>query len=240
MPVTQNPRREFLTRAVLTGLAVPSLAIAVPQPFLLMQEQKAGKNESSEEISPAEDLMREHGLLNRILLIYDEHLRRLNAKQDFDPAILASAADIIKRFVEDYHEKLEENYLFPRFRKAGKLVDLVDVLLAQHQAGRRVTARIQQLATAAVVKDAAKRRDLSDLLQSFIRMYRPHEAREDTVLFPAFHSIVSKNEYDSLGEEFEKQEDELFGEDGFFKVLDQVASLEKKLGIYDLSKFTPS
>ena len=238
MPSAQNPRREFLTRAVLTGLAVPSLAF--PEPHFLMENEKTEKSQPSEEVSPAEDLMREHGLLNRILLIYDEHLRRLNAKQDFDPAILASAADIIKRFVEDYHEKLEENYLFPRFRKAGKLVDLVDVLLAQHQAGRRVTARIQQLATATVVKDAAKRRDLSDLLQSFTRMYRPHEAREDTVLFPAFHSIVSKNEYDSLGEEFEKQEDELFGEDGFFKVLDQVASLEKKLGIYDLSKFTPS
>src|SRR5438477_825533 len=109
MPVTQNPRREFLTRAVLTGLAVPSLAIAVPQPFLLMQEQKAGKNESSEEISPAEDLMREHGLLNRILLIYDEHLRRLEAKQEFDPGVLKGAAAIMRKFVGDDHEKLEED-----------------------------------------------------------------------------------------------------------------------------------
>lgn len=237
MPAAQTFRREFLTRAVLTGLAVPSLALAAPHS--LIEDEKTEKSKPSEEVSPAEDLMREHGLLNRILLIYDAHLGLLNGKQDFDPAILASAADIIKRFVEDYHEKLEENYLFPRFRKAGKLVDLVEVLLAQHQAGRRVTARIQQLATAAVVKDAAKRHDLSDALQSFIRMYRPHEAREDTVLFPAFHGIVSKNEYDSLGEEFEKKEDELFGEEGFFKVLDQVAALEKKLGIYDLSRFTP-
>src|SRR5437868_1335104 len=176
MPSAQNPRREFLTRAVLTGLAVPSLAF--PEPHFLMENEKTEKSQPSEEVSPAEDLMREHGLLNRILLIYDEHLRRLNAKQDFDPAILASAADIIKRFVEDYHEKLEENYLFPRFRKAGKLVDLVDVLLAQHQAGRRVTARIQQLATAAVVTAAAKRRALSAVVQAFTRLHRPHDALE--------------------------------------------------------------
>jgi hemerythrin-like domain-containing protein len=70
-------------------------------------------------------------------------------------------------------------------------------------------------------------------------MYRPHEAREDTVLFPAFRSIVSRHEYDALGEDFEKKEDELFGEDGFFKVVDQVAQLEKKLGIFELSQFTP-
>ena len=36
----------------------------------------------------------------------------------------------------------------------------------------------------------------------FVRMYEPHEAREDTVLFPQFRKIVSKHEYDALGEEF--------------------------------------
>jgi hemerythrin-like domain-containing protein len=70
-------------------------------------------------------------------------------------------------------------------------------------------------------------------------MYRPHEAREDTVLFPAFRSVVSAHEYDALGDDFEKKEDELFGEDGFFKVVDKVAELEKKLGIYELAQFTP-
>jgi hypothetical protein len=50
---------------------------------------------------------------------------------------------------------------------------------------------------------------------------------------------VSAHEFDSLGEDFEKKEDELFGEDGFFKVVDQVAGIEKKPGIYDLVQFTP-
>jgi hemerythrin-like domain-containing protein len=39
---------------------------------------------------------------------------------------------------------------------------------------------------------------LVQALAAFNAMYRPHEAREDTVLFPAFRKIVSKNEYDSL------------------------------------------
>lgn len=80
---------------------------------------------------------------------------------------------------------------------------------------------------------------LSDALRGFLRMYRPHEAREDTVLFPAFRSIVSSHEYDALGDDFEKKEDELFGDEGFFKVVDQVAELEKRLGIYELAQFTP-
>ena len=89
--------------------------------------------------------MREHGVLNRILLIYDEHLRMINAKRSFDGSVLVSAADIIRHFVEEYHEKLEEDFLFPRFRKANKLVSLVDTLQAQHKAGRDLTAKIREL-----------------------------------------------------------------------------------------------
>jgi hemerythrin-like domain-containing protein len=70
-------------------------------------------------------------------------------------------------------------------------------------------------------------------------MYAPHEAREDTVLFPAFRSIVSGNEYDSLGEDFEKKENQLFGEEGFERMVDKVAGIEKTLGLYDLAQFTP-
>ena len=231
-------RRQLLIGVSLVsgGLLVPATGL-VGRAFALPEKGK--EEDKNEEVSPAEDLMREHGALNRVLLIYGEELHRLEAKQDVDVGVLASAADIIRHFVEDYHEKLEEDYLFPRFRKAGKLVDLVDTLLQQHQAGRRLTEQIRALAVAATLKDETKRQQLMEALRSFIRMYRPHEAREDTVLFPAFRGIVSPHEYDALGEQFEKKEDELFGEDGFFKIVDQVAELEKKLGIYDLAQFTP-
>lgn len=236
MPDSSSTRRQFLQQTSVTSaaLVLPALAFANPQ------KPPADKKKDAEEISPAEDLMREHGVLNRILLIYDYHLHKLAAKQTFDGSVLASAADIIRHFVEDYHEKLEEDFLFPRFRKAGKLVPLVDTLLAQHKAGRDLTAQIRELASTATLKYVSDTDKLADALRSFLRMYRPHEAREDTVLFPAFRSVVSPHEYDALGDDFEKKEDEIFGEDGFFKVVDQVAGLEKKLGIYDLAQFTPT
>src|SRR5947207_2948605 len=123
---------------------------------------------------------------------------------------------------------------------AGELVYLVDVLLQQHQGGRKVTDITMQFATNQALKNLDDRRKLADSLRQFIRMYNPHEAREDTILFPEFRKIVSKNEYDSLGEDFEKKEHELFGEDGFEQMVDKVAGIEKKLGIYDLAQFTPN
>ncbi len=199
------------------------------------------KEEQSKEIDvgPPEDLMREHGVLKRVLLIYGEALRRLDARQVFPPEALSDAAKIIRTFVEDYHEKLEEDFLFPRFEKANQLVDLVKVLRTQHQAGRRVTDVTMRFANLQSLKNDSERAQLIASMEQFIRMYNPHEAREDTVLFPAFRKIVSPHEFDSLGEDFEKKEDELFGEDGFEKVADKVAGIEKHLGIYDLAQFTP-
>lgn len=236
MSETPATRRDFLRNTTITGATLLIPAAAQQKPA-----QEADKPKGDEGISPAEDLMREHGVLNRVLLIYDEHLRMLAAKKQFDGSILVNAADVIRHFVEDYHEKLEEEFLFPRFRKAGKLVTLVDTLQAQHKAGRELTAQIRELAGLGTFKYVASSDSdkLSEALRAFLRMYRPHEAREDTVVFPAFRTIVSAHEYDALGDDFEKKEDELFGDEGFFKVVDQVAQLEKKLGIYELAQFTP-
>jgi hemerythrin-like domain-containing protein len=229
--MNQSSRRHFIKGA---GIFIAASGLAAAANTFAKEEEKP-----NEAVSPPEDLMREHGVLKRILLIYGEAIRRIEADEDLPPEPLADSAKIIREFVEDYHEKLEENFLFPRFKKANKLVDLVNVLLQQHQAGRRLTNMTMHLATNQALKNDDDRRDLADSMRQFIRMYNPHEAREDTVLFPAFHGIVSAHEFDSLGEDFEKKEDELFGADGFFKVVDQVAEIEKKLGIYDLAQFTP-
>ena len=234
MPEELDPtRRRFLNVAAAGGAAVLISGVSGTA------SARGDKDEKEEDVSPAEDLMREHGLLNRVLLIYGEALRRIDAKEDLPPEPLADSARIIRTFIEDYHEKLEEDFLFPRFKKANKLTDLVAVLLQQHKAGRQLTETTLRLSTAPTLKSPDGRAQLADSLRRFVRMYRPHEAREDTVLFPAFRGIVSPHEYDSLGESFEKKEHELFGEDGFEKMVDRVAGIEKSLGIYDLAQFTP-
>jgi hemerythrin-like domain-containing protein len=220
---------------VTSGLVLPLNSLA-QQKGAEPKKAEPKKEEKEEEVSTNEDLMREHGVLNRILLIYDEALRRIRAKQDFDLGVIGNAAGLIKSFIEDYHEKLEENYLFPRFEKAGKLIELTVVLRAQHAMGRRITERLM----ASAKSKEKDRSGMAESLEQFIRMYRPHEAREDTVLFPAFHEIVSPHEYDALGEEFESIERKTFGGDGFDMAVAKVTELEKQLGVYDLAQFTPN
>ncbi len=234
-----DSRRQFLGGVTAGGLVLSACSTARES---AMKKEGPGtkKEESDDEVSPAEDLMREHGVLKRILLIYREGIQRIDTKEDLPPDLLTASANLIRRFIEDYHEKLEEDYLFPRFRKAGSLVELVETLTAQHQRGRSLTDTILRLSTAAGLKNAQDRQKLRDTLHLFVRIYEPHEAREDTVLFPAFRKLVARNEYDALGEGFEKREHELFGEEGFEKNVEEVARIEKALGIYDLAQFTPA
>src|SRR5262249_4225826 len=128
---------------------------------------------------------------------------------------------------------------FPEFEKRKRLTELTAVLRKQHQAGRVVTDVVLRVADADRIRNEDSRKDLVNAGEAFIRMYRPHEAREDTGLFPALHKIPTEKRMDGLGDQFEKEEDRLFGDEGFEKTVDQVAQIEKQLGIYEPDQFTP-
>lgn len=226
-------RRTFLGRAAGAGIAL----VALGGPVAAAGATKK-KDKDDDEVGPTEDLMREHGILRRLLLVYGEGIRRLEARQTVEPEVLAHAASIIRTFIEAYHEKDEEQFIFPRFQKAGQLVDLVATLLKQHQAGRVLTADILKRATKAGLASAADRPKLVESMRLFIRMYEPHAAREDTVLFPAFRELVGEKELARLQDVFEDKEKALPG-GGFEKVLAEVVKIEQSLGLYELAQFTP-
>lgn len=232
-----STRRQALVGVGVIGLTLPgpiARAVGAGKPN---GAKVTGKKE--EDIGPGEDLMREHGVLRRVLLVYGEIARRLETTAEVDAGLIQRCALLIRSFVEDYHERQEEEMVFPRFERAQKLVELVGVLRAQHQAGRKVTERVRGLATVSSLKDPERRFLLRDELRAFVRMYEPHAAREDTVLLPALHEIVSRSEYDALGEDFERREHRTFGGDGFAQAVAEVDAIERAIGIENLAKFTP-
>jgi hemerythrin-like domain-containing protein len=232
-------RSKFTRRRLFGAASVSGLIVAAPALPAFADEQTAAKKaEAKATVTATEDLMREHGVLRRILLIYDAGIRRLGQGEDIDPKLFAQAATLMHDFVHEYHEKAEEEEIFPRFRKAGRLVALVDTLVTQHAAGRKLTDKILEIApTTRESKD--RRKVMTDAMQATIAMYAPHAAREDTDLFPVLHSLVTGAEFDQLGENMEKREKARFGADGFEASVKQIEAIEKRLGIDDLSQFTP-
>jgi hemerythrin-like domain-containing protein len=230
MPQTmQSTRRAFLTVATSSALVTACGAVGGA-------EHPSATN-GADEVTPVEDLMREHGVLRRVMYLYDEASLRLETQRDVPLDALVSCASVIRRVIENYHEKLEENFLFPRFEAAGKLSDLTAVLRRQHQVGRTLTDQITSLAKASLAD--ADRVQLATVLRSFNHMYRPHAAREDTVLFPALRGLVGAKAYADLGDEFEDKETQMLGDHGFEHAVADIAKLEQAFGVDDLAKLTP-
>lgn len=189
-------------------------------------------------ISATEDLLREHGVLNRLMLVYEEAISPAAMHIGSIHEVLHGAASLIRRFVEDYHGMLEEKYLFPEFDRHVVLGSLVKTLREQHRVGRALTGIVLRHATEEGLADETTRAEVTRACRDFVRMFRAHEAWEDTELFPTFRRLVSPSRLRELGELFEEIEHREFGGDGFAKTVEMVARLEHHLGISGPDAFT--
>ncbi len=225
-------------RRRLVAAAGAGLALAGAHAQVARAAEKHDDDEK--EVGAVEDLMREHGVIRRAILVYRDMAAKLRAKPaTLDPELLRRVATMFRAFGEDYHEKkLEETHIFPTIKKAGgPAAAYVDVLIAQHQRGRELTDYI--LAT--VGKGAIATGDaepLARVLDSVELMYEHHAAREDTVVFPAWKDTLAAHQLDEMGETFEEIERQQFGKDGFEDAVAQIALIEQALGVADIARFT--
>lgn len=200
------------------------------------------KNESKEkEVGAVEDLMREHGVIRRGILVYRDMAAKLRANPaSVDPDLLRRTATMFRTFGEDYHEKkLEETHIFPTVKKAGgPAAAYVDILVAQHQRGRELTDYALGIAGKGAI-GTGDAETLARALDSVELMYEHHSAREDTVVFPAWKEALSAQQLDEMGELFEEIEHKQFGKDGFEDAVAQISRIEEALGIADIAQFTP-
>jgi hemerythrin-like domain-containing protein len=240
-------RRQLLTGISMAGAGVLLSACRNTQTRSGGATNDQNKNEGPApgeaepiEVTATEDLMREHGILRRALLVYQEAAVKL--RQDatsVPPDVLEKAANLFRVFGEDYHEKqLEEVFIFPAVKKVpGEAAGYVDVLLAQHVRGREITDYLLSISQADRIASNSVE-PLAKTLESFVRMYEHHAAIEDTVVFPAWKAAVGENELDALGEKFEEIEHQQFGSDGYETALKRMEEIEQSLGLSNLDMFT--
>jgi hemerythrin-like domain-containing protein len=228
---SMSRRRLFTAGGV--GLAIGAVGVAMENSTV------EASTPSSAPDPPDVDLMQEHGVLKRVLLIYQECLRRLSIGEQLPASAVYVSAEIIHDFIEGFHEPLEEGYVFPKLRSAGKLVGTIDTLLLQHARGRQLTQLILATSStpAALVSGSAR---VIEAMSAFVRMYQPHEAREDTVVFPMLRSSLTSPQLSRLGSVFADLQRQQFGREGFSDIVARVQAIEERLGIYDLNQFTPS
>lgn len=237
MDINQE-RRNLLRNSVLLGIAVAAPNLPV---FAMSGQETTGTNSKEPEVTATEDLMREHGVIRRALLVYTETVPKLRQNaSSVDPGALRQTAQLFRTFGEDYHEKmLEEQHIFPVIRKQGALLQCyADVLTDQHARGREITDYILAVTNAGKIS-SRHAEPLAEVLEGFVRMYENHAAREDTIVFPAWKTNFTDKQLDEISDQFEDIEHKMFGKDGFEDAEKKIANIEGLLGFGDLAQFTP-
>lgn len=239
-------RRALLTLAGGSALLVacrretrvyPESAPPAPAASRAAASANGEPEDQGDDVSATEDLMREHGVIRRILVVYRLSALRLRVEPASVPLdTLQRAAKLMRTFGEEYHEKkLEETHIFPAVEAAGGAAAAeIQTLLSQHRRGREITDYLlavtqKPIATTAVL--------LARTLESFALMYEEHAAREDTIVFPTWKKAFSAKQLAELAESFEDIEHKTFGKDGFEDAVQQIAAIEAAFGL-DRSSLT--
>lgn len=229
--MSRNSRREFFRHTLPLVLVVPPWAAGAPAAAFALPEDPGGP------VPPIEDLMRDHGVIRRCFLVYESLASRLDRHLDLPLPALGQAAELMRLFGEQYHERSEEVNVFPVLKKAKRLTGLVDALLEQHRRGREITQYFIGVSKADSLSTIQKTA-LSEHLWSYSRMYAHHAAREDTEIFPTLRQLLSSRQLAELGSKFEDDEQRVLGKDGFKHGLARIEEIERSLGMEDLARFT--
>lgn len=228
-------RRELLRGGIVVLAAAAVGGIGINS----VAQEKKGNAEP--EVTATEDLMREHGVIRRALLVYSQLAEKIRKSPgSVDAAALHKAAQLFRTFGENYHERmLEEQHIFPIVKKMkGEAAHYPDVLIAQHQRGREITDYTLAVTNGSKIS-VQHGEPLARALDGLVLMYENHAAREDTIVFPAWKTNFSNKQLDELSDQFEDIEHKMFGKDGFEDAEKTISTVEATFGFTDISQFTP-
>jgi hemerythrin-like domain-containing protein len=227
-------------RQVLTGIAASSAAVVL-NAYGAPGGKQHCKQQQAPSMTATEDLMREHGVLERALVVYSAAATKLRDKSTaVPPEALHNTAKLFRTFGENYHERtLEETFVFPAIEASvkGSAARYTGVLITQHERGREITGYILA-ATQSPKIGATTAESLVRAMESFVWMYRAHAAIEDTVVFPAWKKTLSDARLTEVSARFEEMERRQLGPDGHQEALNQIIAIESEIGLADLAQFT--
>lgn len=161
---------------------------------------------------PTATLREEHEAILRMLDAAESAAGQLARGEAIRPELLEGMGEFFGLFLDKCHHGKEEEILFPALERKGMPVEAgpIGVMLREHNQGRALAARMQELAKA-YKGDKAAGPAWAAALEEYSGLLREHILKENSVLFPMAEGMLSAEEETTLAEQFERMEEEKMG-----------------------------
>lgn len=177
-----------------------------------------------------EDLRDEHSEITIMLDILEKVCELLDAGENVDHEHLEKLHDFMVVFVDQCHHTKEEELLFPTLESidGDESKKLIDILLSEHETGRKYTKIIGEAISDNENRDPQNRAKIVKYGRYYIRLLVQHIDKENNILFTLAEKKLSGEQNQELFEEFEIVEKEKIGlgkHEQLHEILHQLADI---------------
>lgn len=156
-------------------------------------------------MKPIGPLMREHRLIERMVGLISGELNRISGTNKANSELLIVAVDFFRTYADRTHHGKEENILFRELAKKPLSEEhrrIMDELIGEHVLGRKLVSELADAMERHRRSNTNASRDVKTCLQKLIAFYPAHIEKEDKHFFYPCLSYLSKQEQDSMLQEF--------------------------------------
>lgn len=176
-------------------------------------------------------LRHEHEAVGHMLDAAEAVAGRLERNEPVRPEVLEGIQEFFALFVDQCHHGKEEEILFPALARRGVPVEggPIGVMLHEHEEGRELAAQLRSFAGAYARGEAGAGTAWARAARRYAHLLAEHILKENSVLFPLAEGILSPEEQNALGAEFDRLELEKMGEGTHERLHARMAQLLKEL-----------
>jgi hemerythrin-like domain-containing protein len=158
-------------------------------------------------------LRHEHEAILKMLEATEEVSRRLQAFQPVSPETLEGLQEFFREFADHCHHGKEEDLLFPFLEQKGipRGGGPIGMMLYEHEQGRALIREMGEAAAAYREGEDGSGPRWARAAGGYAHLLREHIAKENNVLFVMAERLLSPEEQDRLGKQFEAIELEKMG-----------------------------
>lgn len=179
-----------------------------------------------------EALTQEHRTIERVIAALEAAANQLEGGAPVRPGLFTDAASFITGFADGYHHRKEEWVLFPSMFAHGAPPQggPVNVMLAEHEMGRRYTQELVSAARRLEDGDRTAQAEVVQFSRGYANLLRQHILKEDHILFPFADQIIPETEHDRVHSAFQMVDQEEAGNGSYAKYGSLVDALEAEAG----------